>query len=180
MQTPPQFSADTGNKLLQLLKQSKTSSEARRIQCILFAVQKIKTSTICKMVGFTEDYIRRVWVRYRKEGEHFLLGERRGNGRGKANLSTEEEINFLEPFIETAKSSGMLIVSDVHRALAEKLGREKLHHSITYNLLHRHDWRKIVPRPQHPKAKEEAREAFKASFPPEDSRGKKGSGTKKS
>jgi transposase len=174
------FPDGTQEKMEKLLRTSLTGAELRRVQSVLLGTQKISSLQIHKIVGYSPEYIRVIWREYRKKGDEYLLGERRGNGRGKANLSTEEEKKFLEPFIETAKSSGMLIVSDVHKALVTKLGREKLHHSVTYNLLHRHDWRKIVPRPQHPKTKIEAQEAFKASFSPEDRRSKKRGKAKKS
>jgi Winged helix-turn helix len=36
-----------------------------------------------------------------------------------------------------------------------------VHHSVVYRALPRQGWRKITPRPKHPNANEEAREAFK-------------------
>lgn len=41
-----------------------------------------------------------------------------------------------------------------------------VHHSVVYRALHRHGWRKIQPRPQHPKADAAAQEEFKKSFRP--------------
>jgi hypothetical protein len=38
--------------------------------------------------------------------------------------------------------------------------------STIYNLLARHQWRKLMPRPFHPERDEEAQEAYKKRVPP--------------
>jgi hypothetical protein len=87
--------------------------------------------------------------------------------RQGARLNLVEEEAFLAPFIAGAEKAGILIASDVHRALKKKLEKETLSVQTTYNLLHRHDWRKIAPRPYHPKRDSTARELWKAEiFPP--------------
>ena len=59
----------------------------------------------------------------------------------------------------------------VDALLQEKRGqvrgraRKKIDITATYRLLGRHDWRKIVPRAQHPKADAHAQETFKIFFP---------------
>jgi transposase len=112
-----------------------------------------------------------IWSEYRKKGEDFLLGERRG-GRRNILLEQKEEEEFLAPFFEKAKTGGILIVSEIHRAHKKRIGKD-IPLSSTYNLLHRHNWRKIAPRPSHPKGDEEKREEYKALvFPPTGDKGK--------
>jgi Winged helix-turn helix len=48
----------------------------------------------------------------------------------------------------------------VQQAYAERLGYP-VHHSVVYRALHRQGWRKVQPRPQHPKADLAAQEEFK-------------------
>jgi transposase len=81
-------------------------------------------------------------------------------GRHRENLSLAQEAEFLEPFIERAKTGGILIVSEIKDALQVLLGRTVALASA-YNLLHRHDWRKLVPDKHHPKSDSAAQEAFK-------------------
>jgi len=161
-----QFPKGTAEQMEVLLYQSLSGSELRRVQSVLLGAQGMSSLVIKGIVGYTPEHIRLVWKKYRAQGESFLLGEKRGGGRGNAHLTLKEEKRFLAPFIGKAKKSGILIVSDVHEAHKKLLGKEKMHHSITYNLLHRHDWRKIVPRPSHPKSDTEAQLEFRASFPP--------------
>ena len=80
--------------------------------------------------------------------------------RPRQNMNPEEEAAFLAPFIEKAKSGGMLVVVEIKRALDARLGR-KTALASTYNLLHRHGWRKLAPDKRHPKADVAAQDDWK-------------------
>jgi transposase len=88
-----------------------------------------------------------------------LWGKPHG-GRRHAHFTVEQEKALLAPFLEQAQAGGVLVVAPVQAAYEKALGRP-VHPSVVYRALHRQGWRKIVPRPRHPKASEEAREAFK-------------------
>jgi hypothetical protein len=64
-------------------------------------------------------------------------------------MGKEEEADFLAPYPEKAVSGGILIVGEIKQALDERLGRTTALAS-TDNLLHRHNWRKLVPDKRHP------------------------------
>ena len=165
------FPSDTIQCMEVLLKQTKTASETKRIQSILLGAKGVSSELISTVVGFTPVYIRKIWRRYRLEGKQYLLGERRGKNRSMAHMTIEEEKSFLDPFFQQAKGGGILIATDVYNAHKELLGKN-IPLSTTYNLLHRHGWRKIAPRHSHPKGKEEKQKEFKTlSFPPGDNKG---------
>ena len=71
-------------------------------------------------------------------------------GRRRENLFREEEVAFLAPFIEKASAGGILMVREIKQALDARLKRKTS--LATYNLLHRHGWRKLAPDKRHPKA----------------------------
>ena len=75
-------------------------------------------------------------------------------------MSKEEETAFLAPFFDKAARGGILIVSEIKRALDEQMGR-KTALASTYNLLHRHNWRKLAPDKRHPKTDVEAQLEWK-------------------
>ena len=75
-------------------------------------------------------------------------------------MSVEEEKEFLAPWEEQAKVGGVLVVSAIRAALAEKVGRAVVA-SVTYRLLKRHDWRKIAPDTRHPKSDPKVQEEWK-------------------
>jgi hypothetical protein len=54
----------------------------------------------------------------------------------------------------------MLTVAEIQQAYQEQLGKAVAPSTI-YRLLDRHGWRKVVPRPRHPKADVAAQAAFK-------------------
>lgn len=162
--TKANFPFGTRERMSVLLKEVKKASELKRVQCVLLGASGISSPEIVPLVGLSEVAIRRIWKRYREKGEPEIVGERRGN-RGKAHLSLEEEQAFLKPFMDEAQSGGILIVSRIHEAYEKKIGKP-LHHSVTYRLLARHGWRKIAPRPHHPKRDQAKQESFKGSFPP--------------
>lgn len=81
-------------------------------------------------------------------------------GRRRQNLTRDQEAEFLAPFLESAKSGGVLVVSPIHQALEAKLGR-KVPLSSVYNLLHRHGWRKLAPDRRHVQSDPEAQAAWK-------------------
>lgn len=55
-------------------------------------------------------------------------------------------------------------MTQIQHAFEEKVGRE-VDDSTIYRLLHRHGWRKLMPRPRHPKADPQIQEQFKKNFP---------------
>ena len=89
---------------------------------------------------------------------------RKWGGRRRALLSWEEEEAFLAPWVEPARQAGVLVVSPLRAALAEKLGR-KIAPSVVYRLLARHGWRKVAPDTRHPKSDPAAQAEWKKNFP---------------
>lgn len=85
-------------------------------------------------------------------------------GRKRQNMSLEEEREFLAPFLEQAATGGMLVVGQIKAALDKRLGREVALASA-YNLLHRHDWRKLSPDKRHPQSDPAAQDEWKKNSP---------------
>jgi len=75
--------------------------------------------------------------------------DRRG-GRHHAYLTKDEDVAFLDPFIAQAEAGHLVTTHMIQQAFADRVGHP-VHSSTIYDLLHRNNWRKIMPRPQHPK-----------------------------
>ena len=85
-------------------------------------------------------------------------------GRKRQNLSVSEEIEFLTPFLESAATGGVLVVGQIKAALDKHLGRTVSLASV-YNLLHRHNWRKLAPDKRHPQSDPVAQQEWKKNSP---------------
>ena len=91
-----------------------------------------------------------IWHRWRRDGEAMLQKRHRPGGRRHAYLTVEEEGALLASLAPEAGRGCMLDVVKVKEILEQRLGRP-VASSTVYRLLHRHGWRKIAPRPRHPK-----------------------------
>ena len=151
---------ETIDALAERLKKAEGKPEFQRIQCILLrATLGASAKDIAQVVGWTTGTVRVMHSHYAKEGDDFFEIAHRG-GRHRQNMTLEAESRFLAPFFERAKAGGILTVSEIKAAYEAQLGRE-VAESTVYRLLARHGWRKIAPRPSHPKADPAAKAAFK-------------------
>jgi transposase len=78
-------------------------------------------------------------------------------------MSEQEEQEFLRPWAEQAVAGGVLVLSPIRAALAQRLGR-KVAPSVVYRFLARHGWRKVAPDTRHPKSDPQIQEAWKKNF----------------
>lgn len=142
------------------LKSVRTKVDYQRVQCLwLRAELGLNSTQIAAAVGFTSGTVRVIQSRYFAGGESALIGEGRG-GRRHQYLTAEEEDDLLKDFFDKAREGGVLVVSEIKNAYEKKVGRT-VNKTTVYRMLERHGWRKIAPRPHHPKADPEAREMFK-------------------
>lgn len=101
-----------------------------------------------------------LWVgQYNRQGPEGLERTGRG-GRRWGYLTPEEEGELLAGFLERASRGEVVTALHLHRDICRRLGRE-VSIAYVYKLLHRNHWRKLAPRPHHPKANTEAQETFK-------------------
>jgi transposase len=137
-----------------------TGLEFQRFLCIWLRVERgLSAVEIAEVVGWHPNTVRvtqRDFIAYGLESFH----DRRNAGGRPRLLSPEDEKDFLAGF-ECSAGKGLLVVAgEIKIALERKLGRE-VHTSTVYRMLSRHKWRKVKPRPRHPKQDTEAVAAFK-------------------
>ena len=115
------------------------------------------------MTGLSLGTIKNIHARYLKEGAEALKTKPKG-GRWRENMTVADEESVVSPFLEKAKAGGVVEIGPIKRAYEAKLGKT-VPSSTAYRVLHRQSWRKIEPRPRHPKADVVAQEAFKKTSP---------------
>ncbi|MCW0209147.1 MAG: winged helix-turn-helix domain-containing protein [Achromobacter sp.] len=151
-------------RLAERLKRAGSHAEYQRIQCVLIrATLGSSAAQIAQLLGWSTATVHVLHSRWAKEGDAIFDLRGRG-GRRHQYLSPEQEQELLAPFVERAQAGGMLTVADIQQAYQERSGKAVAPSTI-YRLLDRHGWRKVVPRPRHPKADVAAQAAFKKTSP---------------
>jgi transposase len=134
--------------------------EFSRFLCVWLRVeQKLSTAEIAAILRWNVNTVRFTQKDFIERGIEALIEGKKG-GRFRQLMTLDEEKTFLATFQSTARNGLMLVANEIKVALEKHLGR-KVHKTTVYRMLHRHGWRKIVPRPSHPKHDTEAAEAFK-------------------
>jgi transposase len=96
---------------------------------------------------------------YNRKGESSINTIGKG-GRKNFHLTIAEEIKFMQKY-QLMAEKGQISTANQIKEDFEKLVGKGVNKSVIYRLLERHNWRKIVPLPYHPKKDKEAQELFK-------------------
>ncbi len=137
-----------------------SKSAFQRLQCLWLRVgQDLSTEAIAQVVGLSVSHVRRVWSEYLRGGLVAGQGRPKG-GRRHQNLTLAQERAVLVPWQERAKRGGLITARCFKVDYEKRLGRA-VPDSTVCRLLARHQWRRITPRPKHPKDNPAARAAFK-------------------
>ena len=123
----------------------------------LFGATLEQTAAI---LGVGRATVARLQTAFRKQGSDGFNPVRNWGGRRQSLLTPEEEVAFLQPWLESAATGNLVVVSPIRAALAQRLGKP-VKASVVYRLLARHGWRKVVPDTRHPKSKPEVQEEWK-------------------
>lgn len=159
--------AARGHEVLEQAKaqliQAKTVEQLRQAQAVILPLScGLSLEQTAALLGISVSWACKLRTRFAR-GEIIEPKANRAH-RPRQNMNPQEEAAFLAPFIDKAQSGGMLVVGEIKRALDARLGRQTALAS-TYNLLHRHGWRKLVPDKRHPKADVAAQDDWKKNSP---------------
>jgi transposase len=117
---------------------------------------------IARHCGVSKAMVHQVISTYNRLGVEAVETPGKG-GRHHEYLTRQEEEHFLAPFFARAESGEIATSAEIQRAFEARVGHE-VDDSTIYRLLNRHGWRKLMPRPRHPKASKQAQEQFKKTL----------------
>jgi transposase len=148
----------------EVVRRTKDAAELRKAMSVVLSGRLgISLAGVGVLIGRSRATV----ARFRGEFKAWCAGlkttKKQWGGRRRSYLTFEEEKEFLGGFFEAATRGNIVVVGEVHEALEEKLGH-KVAETTVYRMLARHGWRKIAPRPRHPKASEAAQAEFKKNF----------------
>jgi transposase len=150
---------DQVERLKKALKREKDFPVRQRIQMVLLREDGKTQPEISELIGVSLSTVNRAHMAYDNGGVSALRPKPTG-GRRNENMKLEEEKAFLAKFAKAAAAGELLNVSELKIAYEKAIGRPTSN-STVYNLLARHQWRKVMPRPCHPDRNVEAQNAFK-------------------
>lgn len=140
-------------------KKNRNKNIERRLYVLVMRAEGKSLEEISEKTGYHISTASKLIARYMRDGISAIAeNQYKGNRR---NMSFEEETAILAPYIERAERGEMVDIKEIAAAY-QKAVPHKISDTQIYYVLHRHGWRKIMPRSRHPKkASEEAIEASK-------------------
>jgi len=133
--------------------------QRQRIQMVLLRENGLTQPAIAEAMGVSLSTVNRAHMAYDQGGIKALKPKPCG-GRVRQNMTLLEEKALLSHFAKAAGAGELLNIHDLKQAYEQAIGHATSN-STVYNLLERHGWRKLMPRPFHPKQDLEAQQAFK-------------------
>jgi transposase len=134
-------------------------AQRERIQMVLLRESGMTQPAIAEAMGVSLSTVNRAHMAYDGGGIKALKPKPIG-GRQRENITLSEEKALLARFAKAAGAGEMLNIHDLKATYEQAIGHPTSNSTI-YNLLDRHGWRKLMPRPFHPKRNLAAQDAFK-------------------
>ena len=134
-------------------KKNRNKNIERRLYVLVMRAEGKSLEEISEKTGYHISTASKLIARYMRDGISAIAENHyKGNRR---NMSFEEEAAILAPFIERAERGEMGDIKEIAAAY-QKAVPHKISDTQIYYVLHRHGWRKVMPRSRHPKKASEA------------------------
>ncbi len=146
-------------ELKEALRQKISAAHRQRIQMLLLRESGMTQPAIAAALGVSLSTVNRAHMAYDGGGLQGLKPKPIG-GRQRENMTLAKEKALLARFAKAAGAGEMLNIHDLKAAYEQAIGH-RTSNSTVYNLLVRHGWRKLMPRPFHPQRDLAAQNDFK-------------------
>ena len=148
-----QFSDEEIKAIEQARKENKDKRAEARLKALELRAKGASSKDVAETTGFCSAYVSQLVAKYRHNGLEAISGNHYGGNH--RNMSVEEEAAILAPFKARAEKGELVEISEIAKAYQSAVDHPVSNGQI-YFVLHRHGWRKIMPRSRHPqKASEE-------------------------
>jgi transposase len=134
-------------------------AQRQRLQMVLLRENGMMQGAIAAAMGVSLSTVNRAHMAFDHGGIQALKPKPIG-GRQRENMAVAEEKALLARFAKAAGAGEMLNIHDLKAAYETAIGHQTSNSTI-YNLLARHGWRKLMPRPYHPRRDLAAQHHFK-------------------
>ena len=141
------FSEEEIEEIVQARRENKDKRVGARLKALEMRARNVKASEIAELTGFHSAYISQLAAKYKNGGIEAITGNHYGGNR--RNMSFEEEAAILAPFRERAAKGEMIEIKEI-KASYQAAVDHPISVAQIYYVLHRHGWRKVMPRSRHP------------------------------
>ena len=157
------FSEEDKKAIEHARRSTRDKQQDKRLEVLELRCKGMTQKEIAEKTGFHRSHVSNLLRKYFEEGIA-AVAEKHYSGN-RRNLSYEEEEAILAPFLEKAIKGEIVEISAIETAYVDAVGHS-IGGSQIYYVLHRHGWRKVMPRSRHPKkASEEVIETSKKLTP---------------
>lgn len=157
------FSEEEIKAIEQRRKENKDKRAEARLKALELRAKGANAKAVAEATGFHAAYVTQLVAKYREHGLEAISGNHYGGNH--RNMSVAEEACILSPFKERAEKGELVEISEIAKAYQSAVDHPVSRGQI-YFVLHRHGWRKVMPRSRHPKkASEEEIAASKKLTP---------------
>ena len=157
------FSEEEIKEIEQARRDNKDKRAEARLKALELRAKGADAKQVSRATGFHASSVSRLVAKYRDHGMEAISSNHYGGNH--RNMSVEEEAAILAPFKERAEKGELVEVSEIAKAYQAAVDHLVSNGQI-YFVLHRHGWRKVMPRSKHPrKASDEEIAASKKLTP---------------
>ena len=142
------FSEEQYKEIKTACKKNRDKQLDRRLKVLKLRCEGMGLVEIAKATGFHRSHVSNLIRKYFEEGLR-SVSEKHYHGN-RRNMSIEREREFLEQYERPAEEGHMVDIHEIAEAYEKEVGHQ-IGNSQIYRVLHRHGWRKGMPRSRHPK-----------------------------
>ena len=142
------FSEEEIREIEQARKDNKDKRAEARLKALELRAKGAESKEVSEATGFHAGSVTRLVAKYRDYGIEAIAGNHYGGNH--RNMSVEEEAAILAPFKERAEKGELVEIGEIAKAYQSEVTHPVSKGQI-YCVLHRHGWRKVMPRSKHPK-----------------------------
>ena len=153
------YNDDQKNEIAELKKRLEGRKIYRRVLVLDYSAKGLDEKEIARLTDYSVSRVSDFVSEYFTNGIGYFTQEHRKGGN-RRNLTPEQEEEIIEGFRKEAEEGKAVSVEKIKEEYERIRGKETANRAI-YNFLSRMEWRRVIPRGQHPeKASEDEIGAF--------------------
>jgi len=143
------------------VRRAKTADELRAAQAVVLPILfGISDHAAGQVIGRSRVSVVRMRNEFKQLHTKKGVATRNWGGRRSGYMTVDQEREFLSRFFNNGSQGSAVNAGEIKQAFEVLVGH-KVAKTTIYRMLDRHGWRKITPRPHHPKSDAKAQKGFK-------------------